>query len=54
MTDIRELADLRELDPVEMAGVLGGDGVLIPGRPVYIPPPPMKYPEVKPKPMYEM
>jgi hypothetical protein len=29
MTDIREMTDVRELDPVEMAGVLGGDGVPI-------------------------
>jgi hypothetical protein len=38
MPDIREMTDVRELDPVELAGVLGGDssryGICGPGEPV--------------------
>jgi hypothetical protein len=59
MTDIRKLADLRELDPVELAGVEGGYGLPNPqltddtNRLVY-PPELMKHLVVPPKPQYAM
>jgi hypothetical protein len=37
MTDIRAKIDVRELDPVELAGVVGGDdfcGTVVPGFPI--------------------
>ena len=49
MSDIHEMTDVRELDPVEMAGVLGGDGVPIPQGPDYTD---GLYPPLKPKPQY--
>jgi hypothetical protein len=52
MTDIREMTEIRELDPVEMAGVLGGDGVPIPQGPDYTDGP--LYPPVKPVAHYIM
>jgi hypothetical protein len=41
MTDIRETTDVRELDPAEMAGVVGGDdycGTVVPVWPTPRPP----------------
>ena len=41
MTDIREMTDVRELDPAEMAGVVGGDdycGTVVPVSPIPRPP----------------
>jgi hypothetical protein len=41
MTDIREMTDVRELAPAEMAGVLGGDdycGTVVPVWPIPRPP----------------
>ena len=37
MSDIREMTDVRELDPIEMAGVVGGDdycGTVVPVFPI--------------------
>jgi hypothetical protein len=37
MTDIREMTDVRELDPIEMAGVVVGDdycGTVVPVFPI--------------------
>jgi hypothetical protein len=42
MTDMREMTDVRELDPDEMAAVAGGDdycGTVVPGFPIPIPGP---------------
>jgi hypothetical protein len=52
MIDIREMTDLRELDPVELAAVAGGDGVTTTQGPNYTNGP--LYPPVKPVPQYEM
>ena len=49
MTDIREMTDVRELDPTEMTGVVGGDDYCgtvvivlpIPGPPLPVSPVPM-------------
>jgi hypothetical protein len=41
MTDIREMTDVLELDPAEMAGVVGGDdycGTVVPVFPIPRPP----------------
>jgi hypothetical protein len=41
MTDIREMTNVRELAPTEMAGVVGGDdycGTLVPMLPIPRPP----------------
>jgi hypothetical protein len=41
MSDNREMTDVRELDPVEMAGVVGGDdycGTVVPVFPIPRPP----------------
>ena len=40
MSDIREMIDVRELDPVEMTGIVGGDeyfGTVAPGPPIPMP-----------------
>ena len=40
MTDIREMTVVRELDPAEMAGVVGGDdycGTVVPVFPIHRP-----------------
>ena len=41
MTDIREMTDVREIDPIEMAAVVGGDdycGTVVPAVPIPRPP----------------
>jgi hypothetical protein len=40
MSDIREMTDVRELGPVELAGIVGGDdycGTVVPGPPIPLP-----------------
>ena len=48
MTDIREMTDVRELDPIELAEVVGGGdgfcGTVVPVHPWWPPQPPPPVP----------